>query len=523
MRSEKKHTLLSAFLQQLGVKHTRYADNLYNSHPYKFSLYGLSQMLSEYKVANAGMKVSDKKSGLEELAVPFIAHAGNEFVLVYKKDSKDVSYLWNEKDIRIGRERFLEIWSGNVLLAEADEESCEPDYERHRRFEWWERLKGCILFAALAGLCLFAGIMTGVFSRLSLVTLAVLNAVGLYTCLLLLKKQMRVQSEQADKICSLFKKSDCNSILQLKEAKLWGVISWSEMGFGYFISNLIVLFIVPSLIPYMVLIGGIAILFSFWSVWFQKIKVKQWCPLCLIVQLLFWILGACYLLFGFVTMPVWSVEALLGTACIYALPPLTTNLLCERIGKGMQVQHIGQQMNALKMRDEVVTALLKAQDYYPVDETNSKILFGNPQANLRVTVLTNPHCEPCGTMHKRIENLLEKAGDRICVQYIFTAFDGDLETSSKELIAVYLHHPLEEATRILHEWYTGGKYEKDDFFKRYPEDWDDAGVLQEFNRHQEWKKNTQLTATPTILINGYKLPREYRIEDVAYFVDIKDF
>ena len=47
-------------------------------------------------------------------------------------------------------------------------------------------------------------------------------------------------------------------------------------------------------------------------------------------------------------------------------------------------------------------------------------------------------------------------------------------------------------------------------------------MLQEFNRHQEWKKNTQLTATPTILINGYKLPREYRIEDVGYFVDIKE-
>ena len=106
-------------------------------------------------------------------------------------------------------------------------------------------------------------------------------------------------------------------------------------------------------------------------------------------------------------------------------------------------------------------------------------------------------------MHKRIENLLEKVGDRICVQYIFTAFDGDLENSNKQLIAVYLHHPLKEATRILHEWYTGGKYEKDDFFKRY--------------------KNTQLTATPTILINGYKLPREYRIEDVAYFVDIEGF
>lgn len=506
----------------MGVKHTRYADNLYNGHPYKFSLYGLSQMLSEYKVPHAGMKVSDKESGLKELAVPFVAHAGNEFVLVYKKNSKDVSYLWNGKEIRIGRERFEEIWSGNVLLAEADEESCEPDYERHRRSERWEKLKWFILFVSVAGLCLFVGIKNGLFSSLGLVTLVVLNTAGLYTCLLLLKKQMHVQSEQADKICSLFKKSDCNNILQLKEAKLWGLISWSEMGFGYFVSNLIVLFAVPSLIPYMVLIGAFAILFSFWSVWFQKIKVKQWCPLCLIVQLLFWVLGACYLLFGLIGMPAWPVEALLGTACIYALPPLTANLLCEHIGKGMQFQRIRQQMNALKMRDEVVTTLLKAQDYYPVDETDSKILFGNPQANLRVTVLTNPHCEPCGTMHKRIEDLLEKAGDRICVQYIFTAFDGDLESSNKELIAVYLHRPLEEATRILHEWYTGGKYEKEDFFRRYPEDWENTEVLKEFNCHQEWKKNTRLTATPTILINGHKLPREYRIEDVVYFVDIEE-
>ena len=270
---KEEQTLLAAFLKQLGVKHTQYANKLFNEHPYQSSLYGLSEMLNEYHVANMGLKISAKDEKWDELEAPFIAHVSNELVLVYKKDNKDVSYLWNGKNIRIKRERFLEIWSGNVLLAEADEGSCEPDYERHRRSEWWERLKEYILFAAFVGLCLLAGLVTGLFTHVSLVTLAVLNAVGLYTCLLLLKKQMYVQSEQADKICSLFKKSDCNSILRLKEAKLWGVISWSEMGFGYFISNLVVLFIVPSLIPYMVLIGGIAILFSFWSVWFQKIKV----------------------------------------------------------------------------------------------------------------------------------------------------------------------------------------------------------------------------------------------------------
>lgn len=70
----------------LNVKHTKkYADKLYNEHPYKYSLFGLSKMLSEYKIPNAGIEILNKESGLKELEVPFIAYAGNEFVLVYEK------------------------------------------------------------------------------------------------------------------------------------------------------------------------------------------------------------------------------------------------------------------------------------------------------------------------------------------------------------------------------------------------------------------------------------------------------
>lgn len=46
----KNRTLLSAYLSLLKVKHTaRYADKLYNEHPYKYSLFGLSKMLSLLK------------------------------------------------------------------------------------------------------------------------------------------------------------------------------------------------------------------------------------------------------------------------------------------------------------------------------------------------------------------------------------------------------------------------------------------------------------------------------------------
>ena len=42
-------------------------------------------------------------------------------------------------------------------------------------------------------------------------------------------------------------------------------------------------------------------------------------------------------------------------------------------------------------------------------------------------------------------------------------------------------------------------------------------VEVEFQRHEKWKEKTQLRSTPTIVVNGYKLPDNYKIEDLRYF------
>jgi len=170
----------------------------------------------------------------------------------------------------------------------------------------------------------------------------------------------------------------------------------------------------------------------------------------------------------------------------------------------------------------VIAAILKKQLRHPVDTGNSRILFGTPQAKIWVTILTNPHCEPCGLMHRRVENLLSKVGERVCIQYVFSSFNKELKKSSKQLIAVYFNHTPEETNRIYHEWFTGGKYRKDDFYQRYSLNLDDDGVESELENHNRWKAEAGFTATPTILVNGYMLPRNYRIEDMVYFVDNKD-
>lgn len=514
-------TILSVFLRLLHVKHTQsYADKLYNEHPYKYSLFGLSKMLSDYNIENVGINIANKEKGIKELEVPFIAHTGDDFVVVYKTSPKRVAYFWQGKPIDVATERFLELWSGVALIAETDRHSIEPNYKENKKKECLNSIQQLALLLLIVGTFVFTYTMDKLYLNLGISLSMLLGFTGVFVCALLTFKQLHIKSNYADKLCSLFRKSDCNDILESKDAKLFGIIGWSEIGLSYFISNLLILFWFPQLISYLSLIGCFTLLFSFWSIWYQMVKVKQWCPLCLIVQLLFWLQFFINMAFGFIDIPSFALEHLFVVACLFGIPVLCISLLYPRLESGLKVEKIVQEMNSIKMRDEVISALLRKQPFHVVDNSDSKIIFGNPSAKIKITILTNPHCEPCGLMHRRVEKLLAKIGEKISVQYIFSSFNEELEICSKYLIAIYLNSSVEQRKEAFNDWFEKGKYQKEDFFKRYPQNMEDNSVKIEFEKHNSWKAESGLAATPTILVNGYILPREYRLEDIPYFTEI---
>ena len=73
---------------------------------------------------------------------------------------------------------------------------------------------------------------------------------------------------------------------------------------------------------------------------------------------------------------------------------------------------------------------------------------------------------------------------------------------------------------ILSALFEKGKPLKDDYFKDMGLDIESAEVEAEFLKHEAWKQKTQINATPTVLVNGYKLPESYKIEDLRYFTDL---
>jgi len=53
--------------EELRVPHTRaFTDRTFDEHPYKYSLFGLSRMLTDYGVENRGVCFSDKAAATFE-------------------------------------------------------------------------------------------------------------------------------------------------------------------------------------------------------------------------------------------------------------------------------------------------------------------------------------------------------------------------------------------------------------------------------------------------------------------------
>jgi uncharacterized membrane protein len=455
-----------SYLELLRVKHTKkFSEKIFNEHPHKYNLYGLSQMLSDYGIENASTKIEDKENDIYRIETPFIAHIQIDFVPVYKIENDKVFYVWQGKKINVSIDEFLKMWSGIVLLAEKNKKSIEPNFKEHKKKNLLHFSQYILLTIGALSLFALAYIENKLFTNLGLNSLLFVNLIGVIVGFLLVLKQMNFHGEYVDKICSLFSKSGCNDVLESKAAKLFGVFGWSEIGLGYFVANVLTILFLPKMVIYLAIINLFTLPYAFWSVWYQKFKAKQWCPLCLITQVVLWLIFGVNMIFGYLTIADFSLLDLIITGSVIAILILIINILVPKLSKDKQTENINHEINSIKANEDVFKILLQQQPRFEVSENLSQICFGNSNALLKVTILTNPYCNPCATIHERIEKLLEVT-NKISVQYVLAAFNSNLENVNCYLIATYLKNK-ETANQVFHDWFEKGRPLGEKFFESF--------------------------------------------------------
>lgn len=289
------HSIFSRFLTALGVPHTdSWSDARFRGMTFK-SLYGLSHLLTEYGVPNKGVRVTDK-AVIRGLDTPFLAQTGSgAFVIVTGVGPDAVEYDSVGATQKTGLENFINAWNGVALLAFPGAESREPDYARHHLAELISGLTRYALGAAALAIFVYFFVTRGLYAHLSTVLLALFNCMGLFFSYLLLQKSLNIHTAVSDRVCGVLEQGGCDSIMELPVSKLFGVFSWSEVGFGYFGVSLVTLLLFPHMWGALAICNVCCLPYTFWSIWYQKFRARHWCTLCVSVQSTLWLLFFAYL------------------------------------------------------------------------------------------------------------------------------------------------------------------------------------------------------------------------------------
>ena len=514
---------LYALLKGLRAKVTRATvrESLLQ-HPDFPSLLSLSDVLTDWQIENTGLQLNTPEQ-LCELPLPFVAHLRKNngwYVLVMALQGDSIIYTDNAEGRRTeSLTDFEKKWSGGVLLAEANEQSGEAEYTTTRRQERLDEARLPFVLSSL-GLIAFFVILT-VGDNLSTIDrlLFVTKLIGLGLSGLLVAKQVGATNALTDRLCRINSKTNCDGVLNSPGAKLWGWLSWADVGLLYFAGGLLTMFLIgvqPNVFSLLHRLALLALPYTLFSVYYQGFVLRQWCPLCLGVQgvlLIEGILAATHLnaLPPVVQPYILILSAfLLPTLAWVVVKPLLINLPKSRR------EH--EELMWLKRNPDLFRALLLQQPQMPtIPDDLHPIVVGNPEAEHTITVVTNPYCGPCARTHKELEDLLQGTNN-LKAEIIFACDGIDGAATQVAVHAIGLTQQG-NAAQALANWYEHPNKNFNDWTKRYPIISETMNGVAVANRHCEWCHMANIRVTPTVFVNGHELPEQYRIGRLKWLID----
>lgn len=507
-------TLFETLFNLLNVKFTnKQLSEELTITPYINSMYGIGLILAKYNIDHRCIRLIQKEQ-VSDIPLGIIIFKGAFVVLNHTEDNRFTIYS-NDKHHVISLQELLDGWDGVIMTISAHKGSGESSYQEHKKDEFNSRIKtlgSIILISVVTLICTFHN--HNDYSVAS-IFIAVINAIGIGISYLLLQKQLHIPNKFADKICGIAKESHCEDVTQSDGANLFGLFKLSEIGATFFSVNLLILLFFPWFTSELALFAVAVLPFSFWSIWYQKTKVKSWCVLCLTTLVLMWVQAAAYILGKCFS---WSSSMILPSILIlsvYGIVVLAINRIMLLIEDSRKATMWKREFNFIKSQDYIMKAYIHNATQFETSIDNcSGLIFGDKDAAQTITIFSNPYCGPCAAMHKQIENY---PGGNVRIQYVLTYFSDDRSDINRYIIAAYQQLGAERTWQLLSEWYNNGKKQGETFFKPFNLDITTEAVTAEFEKHKHWRRNDNLYGTPTVIINGCSIEYPYDVSDYVLF------
>ena len=494
-------------------------DEKLTSHPEFPSLLAISDCLDELNVRHQSFKIEKTEYDAEELLFPFVAHfsaRGGSFVLVHSIKAGLVQ-ISNEKrkKINITEAQFLKEWSGIALHAEADANSGEKDYSQKRlKYALTELVFPLLCYLILTTLYLTFFKNTFNWSHLFLM---IVKLAGSVVSVLLLVQSIDSNNPFIQNLCSLGGKNDCNEILKSDAAKISSWLNWSEVGFFYFTGTLLISLFLSVDSGIIIWLNLLALPYTVYSISYQY-KAKNWCILCCTIQALLWLEFSILISSGFF-LKIDTGSIFLSLVCLMT-PIILWAFLKPFFLSAVQLKPVLQQLKKFKYNSELFNKALIGQPRYAIGKDLTSVILGNSEAQTIITMISNPFCAPCAKTHRVIEEWLKVQDDlQLKVIFMTANHDNDIRTKvARHITALGFLENKDKMSSALNDWYTSRTKNYEDWSLKYPVTFNEE-ISSITEKQSQWCKMAEITFTPTILINGYKLPEPYRLEDLKYLLN----
>jgi hypothetical protein len=264
----------------------------------------------------------------------------------------------------------------------------------------------------------------------------------------------------------------------------------------------------------MAILAALSIPYPIYSIYYQGIVLKKWCPMCLGVQLI--LVTEFVLLLPQLSRLTFSFDSLtklllslLVIAIVYTLFILFRKE--QMSGEMHYYKYLG-----FKKNPDILRMLLMNQPHHEIPLPESSLIFGNRDASIRITAFLSLHCSHCARAFEKIRNMLNENED-ILINLL-------LVTSDNKMLATLYNNNRQgkeaESIKLLEQWFNADPYSRTKITEGLciPEVDNISGEINKENGRLF--KECNVMGTPTFFINDYKLPAQYEIEDLRYFREV---
>lgn len=514
---------------QVKATDAHLADRILNHVEYP-SLLTIKDVLFDYGIASGAIQKGNHF--YHDFETPFVCAIQQEdwaqanFTVVTAASEQEIEYL-NPLDhtlVKISSLDFEKIDREIILLLDGTAKKDEVFYAENKKKERVaksiKRIPACLMICALFFTAFKLYSSPSSLNWISIVFLCT-SFTGLAISSLLLWHEIDAHNPFIKQVCGGFgKKANCDAVLGSSGAMFMG-ISWSVWGLSYFAAFFLSQILFANQITYHHLWAILSLLASpyiIYSIYYQSKIVKQWCPLCLAVQCILFLnaLLSFFLLYAVdfsVAIEGYTIYAtvVLGICMLllgyYAIP------LIKQARDGRNYQ---KRWKKLRFHPDVFRLILSKGKYLsPVPESLG-IVMGNPNAKHEIIKVCNPYCGPCSKAHPILEDIVRNNQD-VKVRIIFKSSgraDDPTAIPAQHLLAVQEKYGAKAAERAVDDWYGAAIKDYDTFSTKYPINGELMAQQHKTVSMNEWCFKFKIRATPTLIIDGYEFPDDYRIDEL---------